>query len=287
MSTNSPAIIDITLENAQQWLIEESFNRLVVADFWAAWCAPCKQLMPVLERLANEFGGRFLLAKVNADELPMITQQLSVRSLPTIMFFKDGQPIDGFTGAQPESAIRKMLETHLPNSWDSQLPEAVALIEAGDLVAATALLRTLWQESQQQSNIGFYLAHCYIQQQRKEDAEAILHAIPEQDRDGLYQELSEQLAQLSNKTQSPALAALLDKLAQDADNLALKFEAATALLAEQYTEEALEQLIQIMRKDKHFNDGAARKMMLDIFARIGNKDPLAVKYQRQLFSLLY
>ena len=106
----SAHIVEIDESNAQQLLIDESMTRPVVVDFWADWCGPCKQLMPILEKLADEYQGAFLLAKVNADEQQMLAQQLGVRSLPTVMVIKEGQPIDGFSGAQPESAVREMLE---------------------------------------------------------------------------------------------------------------------------------------------------------------------------------
>ena len=117
----SAHIVEIDESNAQQLLIDESMTRPVVVDFWADWCGPCKQLMPILEKLADEYQGAFLLAKVNADEQQMLAQQLGVRSLPTVMVIKEGQPIDGFSGAQPESAVREMLDKHLPS------PQADAL----------------------------------------------------------------------------------------------------------------------------------------------------------------
>ncbi len=107
-------IVDINLENAKQLLVDESFTRPVLIDFWADWCAPCKSLMPILEKLANEYAGAFLLAKVNADEMGMISSQFGVRSLPTVILMKDGQPIDGFAGALPEKEVRELLEKYLP-----------------------------------------------------------------------------------------------------------------------------------------------------------------------------
>lgn len=287
MNNASVNIIDITLENAQQWLIEESFNRLVVADFWASWCAPCKQLMPVLEKLAQEYNGQLLLAKINADEQPMIAEQLSVRSLPTVMLFKDGQPIDGFAGAQPESAIRKLLENHLPKPWDDMLQQALQLIEQDQLSDATALLRTAWKDSGQQSHIGLQLAHCCLLQNRLDEAESLLQQIPMADQDALYQQLTAQLHLQRSAGKTPELEALLTQLQSDPDNLALKLQAAVKCWQENHPADALEYLIQILKKDRHFNDGEARKTMLDIFSSLGNKDPLVVNYQRQLFSLLY
>lgn len=283
---SQPTIIDITAENAQQYLIDESFNRLVVADFWAAWCAPCKQLMPLLEKLANEYTGRFLLAKINADEQEMITQQLSIRSLPTVMLFKDGQPVDGFVGAQTESHIRELLAKYLPSQTDEQLQQALALIEAEQISEATTLLRELWASSAQ-SDIGLYLAHCCLLQNRLDEAETILNAIPMADQDGFYQQLTAQLSLQKSASKTPELTALLQQLEQQPDNLALKHEAALKCWQENHAEEALAYLLQILKTDKHFNDGQARKTMLEIFSSLGNKDPLVAPYQRQLFSLLY
>jgi putative thioredoxin len=121
--TNQPVgtdthIIDITPENFQQSLIDESLKRLVVVDFWSETCAPCKALMPVMEKLAQEHNGQFLLAKVNCDEHPAIAAQFGVRSLPTVALMKNGQPVDAFMGAQPESEIRQLLEKHLPKAYE-------------------------------------------------------------------------------------------------------------------------------------------------------------------------
>lgn len=287
MNNNPGIMIDITAENAQQYLIDESFKRLVIADFWAAWCAPCKQLMPVLEKLANEYDGQFLLAKINADEQEMITQQLSVRSLPTVMFFKDGQPIDGFTGAQTENTVRELLNKYLPKPWDLKLPEALALLEAGDTNAAAALLRDLWQESKQQSNIGLHLAQCFLLQNRLDEAAEILQLIPMVDHDALYQQLLSQLSLQQAAGNTPELESLLAQLAKDPDNLDLQLQTAIQYWQEHHAADALELLINILKKDKNFNNGVAKKTMLDIFASLGNKDPLVVQYQRQLFSLLY
>jgi putative thioredoxin len=142
-------IVDVGEGNAQTLLIEESLKRPVVVDFWADWCGPCKQLMPILEKLAAEYQGAFLLAKVNADEQQMLAQQLGVRSLPTVMIIKDGQPVDGFSGAQPESAVRDMLDKHVPSPQIDALAEAEQLLAEGDIPGALALYRGAWEDSGQ------------------------------------------------------------------------------------------------------------------------------------------
>ena len=118
-SEKSEVVVDIDESNAAAMLIEESHKRLIVADFWADWCEPCKALMPILEKIANEYQGAFLLAKINADSQQMIAQQFGVRSLPTVVLVRDGKPVDGFAGAQPESTIRQLLEKHLPG-WEQK-----------------------------------------------------------------------------------------------------------------------------------------------------------------------
>src|SRR5690606_21585864 len=139
-------IVDITMENAQSQLIEESFTRPIVVDFWADWCAPCKSLMPVLEKIATEYLGAFLLAKVNADTQNAIAGQFGVRSLPTVMLIKDGQPVDGFVGAKSEAEVREFLAKYLPKPWEAALQQAQELIAAQDIQGALPLLRQVYEE---------------------------------------------------------------------------------------------------------------------------------------------
>ena len=140
-------VVDIDENNASQLLIEESHNRLVVVDFWAEWCEPCKTLMPILEKIAAEYEGAFLLAKVNADDQQMIAQQFGVRSLPTVMLILEGKPVDGFAGAQSESVVRQLLEKHLPPPWEGLLLEARSVAETGDSAKAISLYRKVWETS--------------------------------------------------------------------------------------------------------------------------------------------
>ena len=170
-------IVDIDESNAQTLLIEESQKRPVIVDFWADWCAPCKQLMPILEKLAAEYQGAFLLAKVNADEQQMLAQQLGVRSLPTVMVIKDGQPVDGFSGAQPESAVRDMLDKHVPSPRADSLVEAEQLLAEGDIPGALALFRGAWEDSGQKPEFTMAYAGALITASRLDEAEALLSDI--------------------------------------------------------------------------------------------------------------
>jgi putative thioredoxin len=283
----SDFIVNIDETNAAQLLIEESHNRPVVVDFWADWCEPCKVLMPLLEKIATEYNGAFLLAKVNADDQGMIAQQFGVRSLPTVMVIQGGQPVDGFVGAQPENAIREMLEKYLPSPWDAVLQEAREAMERGDFAAALPALRQAWEESGHQHEITLTYAHALIEAMRLDEAEGVLDGIRLADQDSVYEQLRAQLQIKREATKSPEIEALEKQLRDDPDNLDIM-----AKLALQYTDaghyrEAMEHLITILRRDLEHHDGGSKKLLLDTIASLGKGDPLAAEYQRKLYSLLY
>jgi len=280
-------IVEINLENAQQYLIDESFVRPVLIDFWADWCAPCKSLMPILEKLANEYAGAFLLAKVNADEMNMISSQFGVRSLPTVMLMKDGQPIDGFTGALPEVQVRELLQKHLPKPWEKFVTEAQAFIMAGDFNSALPLLRQAYDDSKHEAGIACLLAQCHLELNRIDNAEAILTTIKMVDRDAHYEQLCAQVELKKQAAKTPELIALEVAYANDPENLNYAYQLAIQYNAESAYRPALELLLRILQKDRNFAEGAVKKTFMDILAALGKGDPLAIEFQRKLFTLLY
>lgn len=280
-------IVNINLENAQQYLIDESFIRPVLVDFWADWCAPCKNLMPILEKLANEYAGAFLLAKVNADEMNMISSQFGVRSLPTVMLMKDGQPIDGFAGALPEVQVRELLEKYLPKPWEKFVNDAQAFIMAGDFNAALPLLRQAYDDSKHEAAIAYLLVQCHLELNRVDNAEAILATVKPVDHDEHYAQLLEQIELKKQAAKSPELVALETAHANEPDNLHITYQLAAQYKAEDAYRPALELLIAILRKDRNFAEGAAKKTFMDILTALGKGDALAIEFQRKLFTLLY
>jgi len=280
-------IVEVTLENARQVLIDESRRRLVVVDFWADWCAPCKALMPILEKLAAEYDGQLLLAKVNADTEPDIAGQFGVRSLPTVILMRDGQPVDAFQGAQPETQVRAILAKHLPPAWEAELDAALAQMQAGRFTEAVPQLRKVYEESGRIDYIGLALAQALIELGRCDEAETILKGISAAGKGEDYDNLLALLETRRQAAKSPEIEALEQEFAQRPEDGELALRLARQYRAENQFEATLETLLALLRRDLTFGDGAARKEFLDTLAALGKGDPLAARFQRQFFNLLY
>lgn len=288
LNTPLPFVVDITLENAQQYLIDESLQRPVVVDFWADWCAPCKNLMPVLEKLAHEYAGAFLLAKVNADDpqTQMIGAQFGVRSLPTVMIMKGGQPVDGFAGALPEVQVREFLAKHLPKPWEAPLAQAQQLMADNNFAEALPLLRQAYEASQLAS-VHLLMAQCHLELNRVDNAELILSSIKMADQDTLYHQLQSRIELMKQAAKTPELAALEAAHRQSPDDLRIRYELALQYHQESQYRQALEHLLDVVRRDRNFAEGSARKTFNGILVALGKGDPLAIEFQRKLFTLLY
>jgi putative thioredoxin len=243
--------------------------------------------MPILEKLAAEYQGAFLLAKVNADEQQMLAQQLGVRSLPTVMVIKDGQPVDGFSGAQPESAVRDMLDKHVPSPQADSLVEAEQLLAEGDIPGALALFRGAWEDSGQKPEFTMAYAGALITASRLDEAEALLSDIKMVDQDARYQQLMAQIELQRQAARSPEIEALEADLASDEQNHEVRVKLAVQISSHGRYREALEHLLVVLRADRDWGNGEAKRVYLDMIATIGKGDPLAAEYQRKLFSLLY
>ncbi|QWR79064.1 co-chaperone YbbN [Cronobacter sakazakii] len=278
--------INLSEANLHQ-ILEQSMTVPVLFYFWSDRSQHCQQLTPVLEKLANQYQGQFILAKVDCDNEQAIAAQFGLRAIPTVYLFSQGQPVDGFQGPQPEEAIRALLDKVLPREEELKAQEAMALMQEGKHLEALPLLKEAWQMSNQASEIGLLLAQAQIALNRSEDAEAVLKTIPLQDQDTRYQGLVAQIDLLKQAADTPEIQQLQQQVEQHPDDAQLASQLALQLHQVGRNEEALELLFDHLKKDLNAADGQARKMLQEILAALGTGDALASKYRRQLYSLLY
>ncbi|MBE5213717.1 co-chaperone YbbN [Pectobacterium sp. A535-S3-A17] len=286
MLEQQATIVDVNESNLHQ-VLEHSTTLPVLFYFWSGRSQHCLELEPVLDKLAQEYAGQFVLAKVDCDAEQRVAAQFGLRSIPTVYLFKDGQPLDGFQGPQPEEAIRELLKRALPKEEELKVAQAQQLIQEDKLPEAMQLLKDAWQLSQQRSDIGLMLAEVQIQIKRSEDAEAVLATIPLQDRDTRYHSLMAQIELLKQAADTPEIQHLQQQLDADPQNAELAVQLALQLHQVGRNEEALELLMGFLKKDLAVANGSARKTLMDIMAALGTSDALAARYRRQLYSLLY
>lgn len=279
-------IVNITEVNLQQ-VLEQSMATPVLFYFWSDRSQHCQQLTPVLESLAAQYNGQFILAKVDCDAEQMVASQFGLRAIPTVYLFQNGQPVDGFQGPQPEEAIRALLDKVLPREEELKAQQAMQLMQEGKHTEALPLLKEAWQLSQQNSEIGLLLAETLIVLNRADEAENVLKTIPLQDQDTRYQGLVAQIELLKKAADTPEIQQLQKQVADNPQDALLATQLALQLHQVGRNEEALELLFSHLRKDLSAADGEARKMLQEILAALGTGDALASKYRRQLYSLLY
>ncbi|WP_230352328.1 co-chaperone YbbN [Lelliottia sp. WAP21] len=279
-------IVNITEANLQQTL-EQSMVKPVLFYFWSERSQHCLELTPVLDRLAAQYNGQFILAKLDCDAEQRVAAQFGLRAIPTVYLFQNGQPVDGFQGPQPEEAIRALLEKVLPREEELKAQEAMALMQEGHYDQALPLLKDAWQLSRQDSQIGLLLAETQIALNRSEDAQAVLDTVPLQDQDTRYQGLIAQIELLKQAADTPEIQQLQQQVADHPDDATLASQLALQLHQVGRNEEALELLFAHLSTDLTAADGQARKVFQEILAALGTGDALASRYRRQLYALLY
>lgn len=280
------SVINVTEANLHQTL-EQSASIPVLFYFWSERSQHCLQLNPILDKLASEYAGQFVLAKVDCDAEQMVASQFGLRTIPTVYLFKDGQPVDGFQGPQPEEFIRELLGRFLPKEEELKAAQAAELIAEGKMAEALPLLKEARALDPKRSDIALSLAEVQIALNRSDDAEAILATIPLQDQDSRYHGLVAQIELLKQAADTPEIQLLQKQVEAEPENAVIAAQLALQLHQVGRNEEALELLMTHLRKDLAAADGAARKTLMDILAALGNGDALASKYRKQLYSLMY
>lgn len=287
----TPYIFDVSgVAQFDQLVIENSFHKPVLVDFWAEWCAPCKVLLPILTEVAESYRGEMLLAKVNCDLEADIVQRLGVSSLPTVVLFKDGQPVDGFTGAQPESAIRSMLAQHVaqpPEPPADPLETAQALFNEAQFGAAEAVLKELLAGEASNPAALILFARCLAERGALTEAELALNAVSGDEHKHALAGARAQLTFLHQAADLPDVAELKSRLAQNAEDDEAGYQLAIQQLARQQYEPALEALLRLFVRNRNYADGLPHKTLLQVFELLGNQHPLVTLYRRKLYQAIY
>jgi putative thioredoxin len=278
-------VIDVSSATFEREVLEASKQAPVVVDFWAPWCGPCRALGPVLEKLAAAYGGRFKLAKINSDENQDLAAAFGVRSIPTVIGFRDGRPAAQFLGAVPESQARAFIDKLLPSPSQLEQARAAALRKAGDPNGAALALRRALELDAGNDAARLDLAEVLIELGRPTEATPLLDAVrPDVDLEARVSALRAAAAFAGSGADEGGLRRRLAANPADHDaRLAL----AGAYAGKKRYREALDELLEIVRRQRDWNDGAARKQALDIFNLAGDQPELVSEYRRKLASALY
>jgi putative thioredoxin len=280
--------VDVSEQDFEQSVVQRSHKVPIVIDFWAPWCGPCRALGPTLEKLAEEQQGKFILAKINIDENPMLAQAFQIQSIPAVKAVRNGALAGEFLGAQPEPNVRRFIEQLMPSEAESLAQEAQRLEVAGKAQGAESLYRAALAKEANQPLALLGLARVLVQRGEENDAQTLLTRIPNTAPE--HPAAQQLLAQLRLK-QTGASAGdeqkYRDRLAADPNDLDARFELSQVLAAVGRFEEALTELLTIVKKDRKFRDEGARKAMLEIFEVIGARSDLAEHYRSELAKVLF
>jgi putative thioredoxin len=288
---DSPYIIEVTEENFQSVILDGSMQQPVLIDFWASWCQPCQALMPLLAKLADEYQGKFILAKINTEEQQAIAAQFQIRSIPAVKLVYQGKLVDEFAGALPESEVRAFLDKHIPQEKsvaDNAIEQAYTLLMQGESDQAAVLIQQVLEA--EPSNPQAILAFAKLKATLGDMSAATeaLDSLPKEEQD--KPEVAAMRAQmLFDKvvSEAPAIEDLNAMLLADEKNSEARFQLAAQLVMQGQLETALEHLLVLMRSDREYGDDAARKAMIQVFDILGGDHPITKTYRTRMFNYLY
>jgi putative thioredoxin len=281
-----PHVTEVTDANFATQVLEASRTVPVVVDFWAPWCGPCRALAPILERLAAEYQGQFVLAKLNTDENPQTAMQFGIRGIPAVKAFRDGKIAAEFTGAVPESAVREFLRRVLPSPAEKLRLAAKDALADGDFEAAEQRLREALKSEPTLAAARLDLADTLVARQAWSEADLVLSELPEHERGERGAQLAGRIALWKASQSLPGAAELEAKLERSPGDHALRLQLAERRAADGQLEAALEATLEVVRADRGAPREAARKLMLRIFSLAEGDEELVRRYRRLLASAM-
>ncbi|HWR78058.1 MAG TPA: co-chaperone YbbN [Thiobacillus sp.] len=275
--------LDVGLADFQQAVLDESMRRPVVVDFWAPWCGPCKSLKPILEKLAAEYDGKFLLAKINSDDNQELAARYGVRGIPSVKAFINGEPVDEFSGALPEGEVRAFLDRLVPSPADELRAQAAELRLAGDMSAALQKLADASKIAPTHVGVRLDAAEIMLDLGEADETRRLIAGVPD-DADPRVPQLKARLQFMGAAGEDEA--ALSARVAANENDLEARLKLANLLVAAGQYEAGMDQLLEIIRRDRGFGDDIGRKTLLSVFNLLGSGD-LVSRYRRLLASALY
>ena len=294
-NTGRSLIKEVSEATFMQDVVEASKEKPVIVDFWAPWCGPCKTLGPQLEEAVNSANGTVTMAKVNVDENQMIAGQMQVQSIPTVFAFVDGQPVDGFQGAVSASEIKAFVERvvaanggEAQSGLDSAVASAEQMLEEGDLEAAIETFSAILQEDSNnlKSFIGLIKAHLALGE--LDQAEAILNGMPSEiSRNPEVESLHAQIELAKQALDAGPINELTQLVDQNSDDHESRFRLAQALHGAGQVEDAVNHLLELFKRDREWNDGAAKSQLFVIFEALEPNDAIVLNGRRKLSSLIF